>query len=287
MGRLQALVIAGIASLATFAPAVAADLAALPPPPVPVDPAPVDFAGFYLRGDVGEGNMVLRKGIQTFYNPAQVTSPSQLNSTISAEVIFGGGVGFQFNNWFRADITGEYRTGSWHAIEAASACLAAPNNVGYCADHDAAAIHSAVFLLNGYADLGTWASATPYLGVGVGTAINTFGGLVDYNINSFGAASGYAAPKTTPRFAYALMAGFSYALTNNLKLDIGYRYLDMGRISSNVIACNNANLFGCGYETEHYHLTAHDVRIGLRYMFCEVPMPVATTTKDFALLKQY
>ena len=42
-----------------------------------------------------------RRGDQHFYNP-----------TISSSGIFDFGFGYQFNNWFRADVTGEYRGGA-------------------------------------------------------------------------------------------------------------------------------------------------------------------------------
>ena len=178
----------------------------------------------------------------------------------------GLGAGYQINNYFRADVTGEYRFDSkLRAIETYTSFCA----IGTCYDGYNGDAHSAVFLLNGYVDIGTWYGVTPYIGGGVGTAINTFANLTDtsYSTSGFGAVS---SAKTTVNFAYAAMAGFSYSLTPNLKLDLGYRYLDMGNLKSNAINCNGGIATGCSYEVQKYRLTSNDIRLGLRYQFADV-----------------
>ena len=70
--------------------------------------APVveDFGGWYLRGDIGFSNQSIKK-LDWFSYPT-LTS---LNQTTGFDTggIFGIGFGYQFNNWFRADITGQFR----------------------------------------------------------------------------------------------------------------------------------------------------------------------------------
>jgi opacity protein-like surface antigen len=281
MGSLKALVIAGITGLSGMAPAAAADLSLPPPPPVDPGYVPVEFSGgFYLRGDVGEGNLKLRNAEPTFGNttdfPNGIPNFHQNSAYTDAQVIFGLGAGYQFTNYFRADVTGEYRSGGYHAFETAGGCNGLSAG---CADQYGAKFHSAVFLLNGYADLGTWYNVTPYVGAGVGAAINNFGGISDYNLAFYGQNAGYGQSTTSTDFAYAFMAGLSYSLTSNIKLDLGYRYLDMGRIASGTIACTNAP---CPGEVQHYHLSANDVRLGLRYVFADVPPPHA-----FPIVEKY
>ena len=165
-------------------------------------------------------------------------------------------------------MTGEYRTDAkLHALESYTAFCGSPG--GTCYDSYNANVHNAVFLVNGYVDLGTWYRITPYVGAGVGASFNTFGSLTDTSLSTTG--TGSASEKTKTDLAFALMAGFSYGLTQNIKLDFGYRYLDMGKLTSNPINCNGP---GCGFEVQHYKLTSHDVRIGLRYMFADyAPLP--------------
>lgn len=320
MASLKALCLAGVASLGAIlgvaATAHAADL--LPPlPSAPVytpPPAVVGFSGFYLRGDVGEGNLQLRNGQSTFnpdygystpanylgndsygvpqYSPGSpLSQPYGFNQhySVSPQVIIGGGVGYQFNSFFRADVTGEYRFGGhYHATEgyAAQPIQGAfyPNYnssgqvSGYTpayysggADYYSGNISNGVVLVNGYVDIGTWYRITPYVGAGVGVAFNHMSGLTDYNVSYFGQPSGSSEGHTNTQLAYAFMAGFAYDLTPHLKLDFGYRYLNMGRISSGEINCYGGTPV-CGddsREVQHYRLDSHDIRLGLRYAFAE------------------
>jgi opacity protein-like surface antigen len=63
-------------------------------------------------------------------------------------------------------------------------------------------------------------------------------------------------------FAWALMAGVAYEFSPSLAVDVGYRYIDMGEVSSDTIAS------GAGDGDFTYDdLQAHEVRVGMRYMF--------------------
>src|SRR6478672_4390958 len=85
--------------------AFAADMPIAPPPMVYAPPVE-DFGGWYLRGDIGFSN----QRVDRLNNPddARLTSSSQ-NLTFNTAGIFGLGAGYKFNNWFRADVTGEWR----------------------------------------------------------------------------------------------------------------------------------------------------------------------------------
>ena len=91
-------------------------------------------------------------------------------------------------------------------------------------------------MANAYLDLGTFAGFTPYVGGGVG-AVN-----IDYDdidVKSRCYTGGNVCPNQADefendlkgenswRFAYALTAGMSYDMTEALKLDVGYRYVDV------------------------------------------------------------
>jgi opacity protein-like surface antigen len=66
---------------------------------------------------------------------------------------------------------------------------------------------------------------------------------------------------TTGGFAWALMAGASVDVAPSLKVDIGYRYLN---IADARMATDN---FGVAPKLKS--LGAHQIRIGVRYMFDE------------------
>ena len=65
------------------------------------------------------------------------------------------------------------------------------------------------------------------------------------------------------RFAWALMAGTSYCLTNELKLDVGYRYshINGGRMFELASVVGGA---GPGFDDG---FDVHEARAGLRYQF--------------------
>src|SRR5208282_5842127 len=135
-------------------------------------------------------------------------------------------------------------TGSrYWGLESYTAFCATAN----CYDRYSASVSSAVFLANGYVDLGTWYGVTPFLGAGIGTSYNMLHGLTDVGLENVG-AYGIAPDRDTARLAWALMAGFSYSLTSNLKLELGYRYLDMGSVASNGIVCN----LTCNTESQSF-----------------------------------
>ena len=67
------------------------------------------------------------------------------------------------------------------------------------------------------------------------------------------------------RFTYALMAGLAYDVSQNLKLDLGYRYrhIDGGPMFNFDPATIAAGAGGTQGEDPGF--TSHEVRLGLRY----------------------
>lgn len=268
MGSLKALTLAGVLAAGVIHTAQAADL--LPPPPAieaPLRGTMSETSGFYLRGDVGVGIAGATNLKQSF--DAGFTVPGlRVDADKRGDQAFAGvGVGYKFNNWFRADLTGEYRSAaSWNAIASWSNGAATPAACvsGRCYDHYTGHIANSVFLANAYADLGTWSGLTPFVGVGLGTAQHRFQSLtdVDHQLGAFG----YAGDKSSWKFAWALMAGLSYDVTQNLKLELGYRYLNMGKAASGHIVCQVAPGGACGNEVQRVKMDSHDIRLGMRWM---------------------
>ncbi|QGM46953.1 outer membrane protein [Methylocystis heyeri] len=268
MGNSKALFLAAaVASGASFA-ANAADL--LPPPP-PIDmPPPPEYGGWYLRGDAGVGAVQMsgwRSTLQAYDETGQSLAASgnyiaPAFASIGDQGFVDIGFGYQFNSWFRADITGEYRTEASYRAGIVGA-NAFSGWVG--GDYYNAGVSTALFMANGYVDIGTWHGVTPFVGFGVGIADNRISGLVDTGF-------GVAADKTQANFAWAVMAGLALNVTPNFKVELGYRYLDMGSLTSNPISCISPT--GCWRETHSFHLASNDLRLGFRYAFNEPPMPV-------------
>ncbi len=278
MGSFKALFFAGVASLAATTTASAADL--LLPPPPPVEPAfiPVDFGGsFYLRGDVGVGISDLRTRASTFQE--FVPDARYEQHTLDDSGIVDLGVGYKFNHYFRADVTGEYRTSAhFGAIESYNqGYFNNPQDGSRSYDIYNGSIRSIVGLVNGYVDLGTWWCLTPYVGAGVGVANNKVSSIVDQG--AFG-GFGYSSSHSQTNFAWALMTGVAFNVTPSTKIELGYRYLNLGNASSGPIYCQNQS--NCPNETQHYKLASQDIRLGVRYMFNDGPPPV-----QYPLVRKY
>jgi opacity protein-like surface antigen len=77
-------------------------------------------------------------------------------------------------------------------------------------------------------------------------------------------------------FAWALHAGLGYAVTQNLRFEAAYRYLNMGEAATGVVTCA-PDCPKTVYRVKE--LESHDVKVGLRYMF---GAPVAVAAVDYA-----
>lgn len=246
----------------------AADLK-LPPAPV-LAPVAEDFGGWYLRGDVGGGWGSVSSKSSTFVEGFDVPGFSADSRSVTGSFLIGGGVGYQFNSWLRADVTGEYRNPQGYRAGESYDGAACVN--GRCGDAYYGKIQSpAMVLVNGYVDLGNWSGFTPYVGAGIGTAYTRFGPIQDFGTDLAAAGYGYAAAKSNWQFAWAVMAGIGYAISPNLVLDLGYRYVGYGTHNSSSIVCQGAP--ACGYEVQKVGLASQDIRLGLRWVFGAAPPP--------------
>ena len=141
----------------------------------------------------------------------------------------GGGIGYAFNGWFRADLTADYRS------EARIAALSSGSSYVHGYSTDTLKLETTTVLLNGYFDLGNWSGITPYVGAGIGFANNDLSSysskvscLTVTCSSAFSQAAVAHERGTKTNLAWALMAGAAVDIGDGLKLDLGYRYLRVG-----------------------------------------------------------
>ncbi len=217
---------------------IAADMPLFNEEPTPQ--TKVEFGtGWYIRGDLAYAN----DSLPPILPDLSIVSTAR-QSTFSA----GLGMGYKFNNWIRADLVGDYRQpnkasgpidtricttqlttiANFPTVTASDLCNA----------QGAGSVWRWDLLQNVYFDLGTWYGLTPYVGAGAGlsftqakSTINWFmsNGL-PYHVNTDGFYFNWdsATQNVTYQFAWALMAGVAYQLTDNAFLDFGYRYVNLG-----------------------------------------------------------
>ena len=273
MRSVKFLIAAGAASLLSSA-AFAADMGSImPPPPAQYYAPPVeDFGGWYLRGDIGMTN-TRGKLFAPAYNDASTLSVLQNGHEFTSGMSYGLGVGYQFNSWFRADITGEYRS----KVHFSGTDFANIAGLGPIADVYSGGYSSWVGMANVYVDLGTWWCITPFVGVGLGGAFNKISGLQDFGaipspgVGSVNAASYFATGVSQWDFAWAAHAGLAYKVNQNFTVELAYRYLDLGAAITGPGATFDGTRSTRAFEFND--LTSHDIRLGVRWTCCDVPAP--------------
>lgn len=212
----------------------------LPPPPVQSAPMPVDefTSGWYLRGDIGY-RFNKTDGVS---NAATAAAVQVRDDDLDRSWLIGVGAGYKWQ-WFRTDLTLDYATKANYS-----------GTTTRMVDDFTAKVDSFSVLANIYGDLGTWWGLTPYIGAGVGTArLST----TEFEQNFLAAVPAVESSKWN--FAWAYMAGVSYKVSSNFHVDLGYRHIDMGDITT-------------GRDTYGNQLTlksvaADEVRLGVRYFF--------------------
>ncbi len=223
-----------------------------PPPPPFIEPAPASFGGWYLRGDLDYHWSSLRGTEYITYGGSGGTDRFD-TTKLKGAFSLGGGVGYQINRHLRADLTGDY----WFKSDFEGSTSGTCGGGSPCVSTDKSAYSALLLLANAYVDLGTYHGITPYVGAGIGGAYVMWDDLE--NAISGGSTVVHKGSKNW-RFAYALMAGASYCLTQNLNLDVGYRFTHINGGRMFEYASGVAPGFDKG-------INVHEARAGLRYQF--------------------
>ena len=227
-------ILAGIGATGLFGAgtAGAADLSP-PPPPPPVEVVNVQQSCIYARLDGGASFHkrpdVTKNGGAPF---AGSGSDSALDEKIAERGFIEGGIGCQVSDIMRVEVTGGYRFKS--SLKDGYASL----------DAD---IETYTTFVNVFWDITNYNGFTPYVGLGVGGAYNKLS-----NITLPATASG----GHRWNLAYNVSAGLSYDLSQNVKLDMAYRFVDLGSVLSNGAT-----------PIKVKDLKAHEFKVGMRYQF--------------------
>jgi opacity protein-like surface antigen len=272
---------ASLALPALASPALAADYE----PPVvvdqPVEEVPVEVgSGWYLRGDIGYNFSDNADGdfdYRTFDPITGTYGASAFDSaSLDNQITWGLGFGYHFTDMVRADVTVDgFKMGFDGATSSAAPCVdtaAFPAYAGTgCRSEDSATASVLSFMANGYVDLGTYVGFTPYVGAGLGYSYVDWSSLGSSTFCTGGTCpAALVAATSSPgeqswRFTYALMAGLAYDVTNNVKVDLGYRYrkIDGGPMFDFDPATAAAG--ATGTQGDDPGFATHEVRLGVRY----------------------
>jgi opacity protein-like surface antigen len=113
-------------------------------------------------------------------------------------------------------------------------------------------------MMNAYRDLGNFGNFMPYVGAGMGLAYHKMDNVWftenPFLVNQIEGNSDLA-------FAWQLMAGVGYRMSDRAVLDVGYRYVDLGKATSG--RADTAGFVNPRVVVDD--ITAHELKIGLRY----------------------
>ncbi|MET0878182.1 MAG: outer membrane beta-barrel protein [Tardiphaga sp.] len=241
------------------------------------DPGASDPGGWYLRGDVGATMQKIDRLHNVDYELR--LAPVAQTAIFDASALVGGGIGYQFNSWLRADVTGQYRANANFKGSDRFVYGLGGGVQGAAIDTYIASVSSYVLMANVYADLGTWYNITPFVGAGIGASRNTVKGLIDNSLADVspgvvGPGVAYADPASKWNMAWALHAGLAYKIDPSLTLELGYHYMNLGdALSGDSVTFQGANTLYNPMEFKS--LTSHDVTIGLRWNLDPGPVYMA------------
>lgn len=266
------LILGAFAVLATGSPVSAADLGGSRGGSIK-DDMPVlmqqSAARFYVRADGSYAN----------YDKPTMTENGNIdlvNAHIAPNWSLGGGIGYYFNKNIRADLTYEHRFSTDVSSQNLDATIGGPRNFGMKSD---------LYLANLYYDFDSRGRFTPYFGAGLG--------WVDHKTSSSSftdncGCQGVIDSGSSSSVAAALMAGVAINLTGrgepagsgtgygggevarNLYLDLGYRFLYLGEVSTGAVrnvAPNPGPSTIVSADPTASDIHAHEFRVGLRYDF--------------------
>lgn len=246
--------------------------------PVPA-PAPVpDYAsGYYLRLDFAYGLGDVSKYRSTDPAADAIRADSYLDSFPR----YGFGIGYYFNRWLRADVTFDQRQDveSRGRRERTYTVLNADPAPAQMRDTVSESLTSgnSTGMVNVYADMEMGQRFTPYVGFGLGYvrhqvkghsysnttvcdgAIAPATGACDATTATFERSASNTVGGTDYALALALMAGASFNMSSNLKLDMGYRWLNLQ--GTTFTGRNIANVHNLTIPDQNIH----ELRVGVRY----------------------
>jgi opacity protein-like surface antigen len=188
-------------------------------------------------------------GNRLFCGDPACSVPTKIDDNTTSFII-GGGVGYRVTPNLRTDFTIGYRGGYELSASDASAAFRAD-------------IRSWAYMFNGYFDIPIGGSWKPYVGAGIGYARNEIESIVAKVPGLSIAVPG----GIKSGLAWSLSAGIGYSLSKTTTLDIGYRYIDLGKIETET---GLATFVPATFSPQPYYgatgkLHAHELTIGLRF----------------------
>ena len=227
----------------------------------PVNNITNTYAAGTLQADIDSGAAAPVSSTTTFVGSG--VSNTSMENTMFGEAGFGCGSG---SRGFRAELMFGVRgdrdiDGQPADFEVRQIVPALPDVVVAPEDDPLhTKLRSYTAMLNLYKDLGNYSGFTPYVGAGVGLAYNK---LSEVYFTGNPNLTNRIAGNSDLSFAWSLMAGVGYQISDRAILDVGYRFIDMGSIESGRV--DSGGFANPAVVLDD--LRAHEIKVGIRYHF--------------------
>ena len=116
--------------------------------------------------------------------------------------------------------------------------------------------------VNVYYDINTGTRFIPYVGAGMGVGFIRTKGGAKYSTGHIENTGS----KTVTNFAWNIGLGLGYQITNNIALDVGYRFADLGKAKTNWYDWTEYDP-GDGWHLETKRIYQHQFSMGARFTF--------------------
>lgn len=221
----------------------------------------VAVGGWYIRGYLGMSNQFY-DGLESNLFDIPFEYGWYDEGGFSSAPLVGVGVGYEFNDYLRGDLTVEWRGKSeFHALD----WLVAEDGDPITTNDYSADKSELVFMANGYYDFGDFYGITPYVGAGLGASYNTISHFRDVNVINNG--GGYADDNSEWNLAWALHAGLGFQATERMTIDFGYSFISLGDASTGTVHNYDGVSFpeGANESIQFNDIYSHDFKLGVRY----------------------
>lgn len=265
----------GAVILGLTMPAQAADLDSIISLPNAPTVKPVEIgSGWYLRGDIGyTAELENDGGSFNTYSGANGYRAGTLNSeSYDDKMAISVGVGYRINDMLRTDATLDIIRGDYAFTGTGrDRCAGAPANTtcSFAGNTDYTGYSA---MLNAYVDLATISGFTPYVGAGAGfTKVQWDTTTINGECVNGGGACGATADVANIheglsdwRPTWAVMAGLSYDVSNQVKVDLGYRYSQISGGNAYGYDETSMGRGASGVQGRFGDIARHEARVGVR-----------------------
>lgn len=212
-----------------------------------------EMTNFYVQGNLGYAMGVAPGG-----NFEQ--------NTLGDAGVYGGAIGYRFDEHLRVDFGVEYRDGYSNKFAVDDTTT---GGIGYT-DTQLTVVRSLSSMFSIYYDIAEINKVTPYVMLGAGVARNTANShsTFTYEDDEPNITLSYS-NGTHINFAWKVGAGATYSFNKNLNLDLHYQFVDLGKFRTGNIETTHS-VYGTSTEVAPNllgKLQSHEILCGLIYKF--------------------